>query len=386
LIHKDWLKIELPEKTNKAVKELAKKRHLTITECGILSSLAKQKYEQMQMDPGEAVGIVSAQSLGEPGTQMTLRTFHFAGVSELNVTLGLPRLIEILDARREPQTPTMMVFLHSPYNKDKKAAERLANKIKQLNIEDLASEITLELSHLNIDITLDATVLKKHLISQAQVVDCLTKAVKGAKIEGRRDHINVILKAVDIKKLYKLKEKIRGIHVAGIKGITNVLPLLIKESAKTLEWAVQTFGSNLKDVFCIDEVDETRTTSNDIHEVSRVLGIEAAREVAIHELEGVLAEQALDVDSRHIALIVDTMCRSGNLKGITRHGIIAEKSSVLARASFEIPLQHLIEASKIGETDRLTSVVENIMINQAIPIGTGLPGLVVKMKKRTRNE
>ena len=94
----------------------------------------------------------------------------------------------------------------------------------------------------------------------------------------------------------------------------------------------------------------------------------------------ILDQEGLDVDIRHIMLVADTMCRSGELLGITRHGITSEKQSVLARASFEIPLRHLIEASVIGEEDQLTSVVENIMINQPVPIGTGLPDLIVKMK------
>ena len=68
-------------------------------------------YNKAKAEPGQAVGIVTAQSIGEPGTQMTLRTFHFAGIAERNVTLGLPRLIELVDARKKPVTPTMDIYL-----------------------------------------------------------------------------------------------------------------------------------------------------------------------------------------------------------------------------------------------------------------------------------
>ena len=79
-------------------------------------------------------------------------------------------------------------------------------------------------------------------------------------------------------------------------------------------------------------------------------------------------------------LVADLMVANGTVKGITRYGVVSEKASVLARASFETPLKHLFNAALEGEVDNLTSVVENVMINQPVPIGTGLPGLVTKMK------
>jgi len=123
-----------------------------------------------------------------------------------------------------------------------------------------------------------------------------------------------------------------------------------------------------------------RTTSNDIYEIYGVLGIEAARQAIINEACKVIGAQGLNIDLRHIMLVTDTMCMAGDVKGITRYGIVSEKASVLARASFETPLRHLINAALIGEEDKLSSVVENVMVNQPVPLGTGLPGLVTKMK------
>jgi len=112
-----------------------------------------------------------------------------------------------------------------------------------------------------------------------------------------------------------------------------------------------------------------------------VLGIEAAREAIINEVKKVIDSQGLKVDTRHIMLVADTMCVSGQVKGITRYGVVSEKSSVLARASFETPIKHIIRAAVVGEEDMLTSVIENVMLNQAIPVGTGLPGLITKIRK-----
>ena len=132
----------------------------------------------------------------------------------------------------------------------------------------------------------------------------------------------------------------------------------------------------------MEEVDAYRTTTNNIFEIEQVLGIEAARQSIINEIFKVIESQGLNVDVRHIMLVADTMCVSGTLKGITRYGVVSDKSSVLARASFETPIKHIINAALVGEVDNLDSVVENVMINQAIPIGTGLPSLAVKKQKQ----
>ena len=147
------------------------------------------------------------------------------------------------------------------------------------------------------------------------------------------------------------------------------------------EFIVMSAGSNLKKVLELEFVDETRTISNDVFEISSVLGIEAARQAIINEIFKVIDSQGLNIDRRHIMLVADTMCMSGQIQGITRYGVVSDKSSVLARASFETPINHIIEASLVGETDMLASVVENVMINQPIPIGTGLPKLVIDPQK-----
>jgi len=134
-------------------------------------------------------------------------------------------------------------------------------------------------------------------------------------------------------------------------------------------------------VLDLDVVDPARTISNDIHEIRDVLGVEAARQAIIQEVYKVIEMQGLNVDIRHIMLVADTMCAGGRIKGITRYGVVSEKASVLARASFETPIKHLINAAVRGEIDDLNSVVENVMLNQAVPIGTGLPGLITKVGK-----
>jgi DNA-directed RNA polymerase subunit A" len=127
------------------------------------------------------------------------------------------------------------------------------------------------------------------------------------------------------------------------------------------------------------EVDKNRIISNDIHEIDSVLGIEAAREAIINEIQDVLNSQGLNIDRRHLKLVADAMTSNGVVKGITRMGIISQKSSILARATFETPVKHFVNATIKGSKDKLNSVIENIILNQPVPVGTGLPGLLVEV-------
>ncbi|MBI4143738.1 DNA-directed RNA polymerase subunit A'' [Candidatus Woesearchaeota archaeon] len=331
-----------------------------------------EEYESAKVDPGEAVGLICAESIGEQGTQMTLDTFHFAGVAEMNVTMGLPRLIEILDGRKEITTPMMEIFLKHPYSTGKNVKE-LAMELKQTTIGDIAKEYSLNIADMKIQIILNEQKMKNLKITISQVGKAAEKLTK-AKITTENNMIEAKLKDnQDLSALYALKENIHDVPVKGIKGIRQVLTV-----ERNGEFLIITAGSNLKKVLELEFVDTERTTTNDIYEISKTFGIEAARQAIINEVMRVVEAQGLNIDIRHILLVADTMTVSGEVKGITRYGVVSEKSSVLARASFETPLKHLINATLVGEIDSLNSVVENVMLNQLIPVGTGLPKLKVK--------
>ncbi|MBS3169859.1 DNA-directed RNA polymerase subunit A'' [Candidatus Woesearchaeota archaeon] len=335
-----------------------------------------ETYQKARVNAGECVGLVSAESIGEPGTQMTLNTFHLAGVAEMNVTTGLPRIIEIFDARKEIKTPMMEIYLKSPHNQLEQV-KKFATKIKETLLGDLVSEYALDIFNQCLAITFNSALLADYGLSTADLIKLMKTKLKGFVVENTAGSITLIQKGKpeEIKALYNLKEKIRLVKVRGLKGIKQVLPVKRDE-----EYIILTSGSNLKDVLDLAEVDGTRTFCNDVHETLAVLGVEAARSLIIREVFRVIEEQGLNIDIRHIMLVADIMCVSGLMKGITRYGVVSEKASVLARASFETPIKHIINAALEGEIDYLTSVVENVMINQPVPLGTGLPGLVTKMR------
>jgi len=346
-----------------------------------------EKYEYSKIQPGEAIGIVTAESFGEPGTQMTLRTFHLAGVTEVNVTLGLPRLIEIFDARKQPSTPLMMIYLKKPFNKEEKHLEKIIAKIKEIKIFEVLSEVSINLLKLHIEFVFNKKRLRDLGINEDEAVRAVREKVKAVEISDKDGRYIAIAKnkegTIALPALYTLKEKIKQVKVKGVNGVSEVVPK--RENNEIMLFAS---GANLKDVYNIPEVDFTKTVSNHIFEVGKVLGIEAARQIIIDEASKVIQEQGLDIDIRHIMFISDLMTHRGEVKGVTRSGITAHKESVLARASFETPIKHLINASLRGEVDNLNSVVENVMINQPIPLGTGLPSLITKLggKKKKKKE
>ncbi|MEK6973711.1 MAG: DNA-directed RNA polymerase subunit A'' [Nanoarchaeota archaeon] len=312
-------------------------------------------------------------------THNTLNTFHFSGVAEMNVTVGLPRLIEIFDARKTPTTPRMEVYLKSKYSHDPKMARKIATQIKETKLRELATEFSINLAKASVEAKLDYKKLKDLAMKESELISILTQNFKNVAIKIERENLVFYpkLKEYDLGEVFKLKEKVKDAYVSGIKGITQVLP--IKQES---EFIILCAGSNLKDMLKLEEIDSKKTVTNDIIEIEKVLGIEAARQSIINEALKVIEDQGLDIDIRHLMFLADVMTVTGSIKGITRSGITNEKQSVLARASFETPIKHIINAALTGERDPLNSVVENVMLNQPVPLGTGMPQLIVKGKKK----
>jgi DNA-directed RNA polymerase subunit A' len=333
--------------------------------------VSKAHLKNNKIASGEAIGTITAQSFGEPSTQMTLNVFHFAGVQEMAITVGLPRLIEILDARKKPSTPAMEIFIDSEHNNEEDA-KTIAEKIKQVRLSDIAESINIHFTDAKIEIKLDRNALKEAHITAPTVVKVLVE--KGFKAKVNDDSISIKAEDMQFKEIYRAKEKIKSLIIAGVLGIEQVL-LIRREN----QYVVLTAGSNLAEILKIKGVDANKTITNDLYEIANVLGIEAAREAIIFEINKVISKQGLDIDRRHILLIADAMTAAGEVKGTTRIGIISNKSSVLARASFETPIKQFINASLVGQQDKLSSVIENVILNQPIPVGTGLPGLMVKI-------
>ncbi len=349
----------------------------------IMSRIARE-YAMTRVQACEAVGINAAHSIGEPGTQMTMRTFHFAGVAEINVTLGLPRLIEIMDARKEPSTPTMTIYLDAGYRKDRDKAREISWMIEAAPLHEFG-DIETDIANMCVIVEVNKEVCKKRKISVADVLKHAPQKIKDkrhyrdfeVKIDEEAGIIRFTPKeAESYQNLFQLADHVRQVIVQGIDDIKRVV--VRKEND---EYILHTEGSNLKDVFEIDGVDCTRTRTNNIAEIAATLGIEAARASIIDEAYSTLKEQGISVDRRHIMLVADIMCMDGEVKQIGRHGIAGEKESVLSRASFEVTVNHLLDAAVSHEYDELSGVTENVIVGQPIQLGTGDVKLMAKRIK-----
>jgi DNA-directed RNA polymerase subunit A" len=347
-------------------------------------------YEHSRVEPCEAVGVVAAQSIGEPGTQMTMRTFHYAGVAEINVTLGLPRLIEIVDARKDPSTPTMTIRLVTSddpevdYAHDRDKAREVAWALESTSILHLGSVAT-DLAEMNVIIELNPEAMEQRKITVDKVAARLTEKTKGDVIQNG----NQLTMTPDEASYHKLLQLVEDTKKISLEGVEKIKRVVIRKEGE--EYVLYTEGSDLKAIIDrkmkgenpedpIKGIDLVRIKTNNIKEIGDVLGIEAARNAIINEATDTLREQGLSVDVRHIMLVADIMTVDGEVKQIGRHGVSGEKASVLARAAFEVTVNHILDAAIRGDVDDLKGVTENVIVGQPIQLGTGDVTLVASKR------
>jgi len=311
---------------------------------------------------GEPVGIIAAQSIGEPGTQMTLRTFHYAGVVELAVPLGLPALMEIVDARREPNYPMMIIHLKKKYIRDINKAYKVVEKLKEKNLIDVCY------MHIDKDKKIIRVKAKEEVEFGNDAIKDVLNSIKRGKKGIRVDNEGYFIVKTSSEKSFN--DRINKLNLKKIGGVRGLKKIYVSEYRG--EYVIVTSGVNLRGVMDseIDEIDKFRIETNDIFQISKCLGIEAARNAIVDGMKKVMIEQKIDVDYRHLMLVADAITFSGEIKGIGRAGIVGEKPSVLAKASYEETEKHLLNAAITKETDPINGIAENIIIGQEIPLGT----------------
>jgi len=335
-------------------------------------------YNNAKAEPGQAVGIVTAQSIGEPGTQMTLRTFHFAGIAERNVTLGLPRLIELVDARKKPVTPTMDIYLLGDAKIDQTKTVEVARNILQTTVNDLILDADTDYKT---KITLNMN--ERKLSDRGCTLDDVKAALESNKKFKMEDNginsvvLNLVDEEADAPAVIVVRNKVLKTTVKGVPDIARVT--IVKKGD---EYVIQTTGSNLSKVLEVDGIDKNNIRTNNVSEIAETLGIEAARNALINELSTTLEDAGLEVDQRYLMLVSDLMCHRGYMQQIGRHGIAGTKDSVLARAAFEITVPTIASAARTGETEQLRGITENVIVGSQIPIGSGTVDLYMQVAKK----
>lgn len=388
---------------------------LHITQAQVLSIIsdALKKYTISKIEPGEAVGAVGAQSLSEPGTQMTLKTFHFAGVASMNVTLGVPRLKEIINAAKIISTPIIEArLIQSDSMTSARIVKARIEKTMLGEISEYIKEVHTRTGSY-VSVKLDKEAIKNlHLNLTAADVK---KRIQATHVGTQKPAILRALKADNIHvysdtdryrlRIYppEMKDSSRGVPPSQkiyfvIQALKAALPYVIVEGVPTVSRAVineedvpgesgvknyylLVEGYGLSDVMGTPGVDGYTTKSNHIIEMQKVLGIEAARSMIVNEIKYIMTAYGITVDRRHLMLLSDVMTFKGEVLGITRFGVAKMRESVLMLASFEKTTDHLFDAAVHSRQDDIVGVSECIIMGQPIPIGTGLFKILHKSKK-----
>ncbi|XP_059048540.1 DNA-directed RNA polymerase III subunit RPC1 [Achroia grisella] len=339
------------------------------------------KYQRAVIEPGTAVGALAAQSIGEPGTQMTLKTFHFAGVASMNITQGVPRVKEIINASRNISTPIITAELMKP--EDQEFARRVKGRIEKTTLGEITTyidEVYLP-NECFLLIRLDAERIR--LLCLEVNVQSIKYSICTSKLKVKPGNIEVVsdwaLKVVGEPAkhggwlnvgLQQLARQLPAVVVKGLPQVARAVIACDAHGAPRYKLCVE--GDGLRDVIATFGVNGNKTTSNNILEVYHTLGIEAAKSTIISEIQAVMEGHGMSVDRRHVELLAGQMTARGEVLGITRYGLARMKESVLNLASFEKTADHLFDAAYYGQRDCIEGVSESIILGVPAAIGTGV--------------
>ncbi len=351
----------MTEKIYEELEEYSKKHKLSSEKKKELKKKLKNLVDKSGFETGEALGIVTTQSISEPATQMTMRTFHIAGSAGIQMTLGLPRLIELFDLRKNIEGVSTIYLQEN----SKEFAEKIALEISESDLGNVIKKIDYDVSNIQVEVELSKKDLDKLDLDYDKILEIVKKYVK--KYPSSREGNKLYFDSVKIYSEFRiLKEKLLNLHIKGVKGVRETVILNRDE-----EWVIQARGGNFKKIISIEGIDTTRTITTSVEEIASVLGIEAAREALESEIKGTLDEQGVDVDTRYLGLVTDAMAVNGELEAISRYGMMRKKRSPLARMNFEETIKILFNSAVLNRKDTLNTLMANLMIGRISHAGTG---------------
>ena len=380
------------EEEERALNEADVKRIMSLTrsQFDLFFATVKERYTKSKVEPGTAVGALGAQSIGEPGTQMTLKTFHFAGVASMNITLGVPRIKEIINASKNISTPIITAKLVN--DKNVTSARIVKGRIEKTLLGDVAEYIQEVYKatecYVSVKLDLDAINTLQLEIDVETVRDALLAApklklrLKNVVIQSA-DRIRVYPPEMDRSTVYFSIQSLKlALPNVVVKGIATVNRAVINDLGSGRGFNLLVEGNDLMRVMATLGVDGTKTTSNHIMEVVKTLGIEAARSTIMSEIQYTMKSHGMSIDTRHVMLLADVMTFKGEVLGITRFGLAKMKDSALMLASFEKTTDHLFDAAMFSNKDAVQGVSECIILGMPIPLGTGMFKLLQNVDRK----
>ena len=349
----------------------------------------ERKYKHKICEPGTPCGAIAAQSVGEPSTQMTLRTFHFAGVASMSITQGVPRLVEIINANKVISTPIIRTPLKC--NDNILAAVHVKAKMEKVLLKEIATEMVEVVSPFSTYLRIK---LNRRLISDLQLsINAAT--VRDSILAVARRPMSPLRKLTDKHVSYLSPDSldVRPFEIEGVgpmfclKFLLSFLPEVAVGGVGSVNRAIISKkkatdgtgrelceiiaeGADMLAVMNLEEVEGHKVSCNHVASVEKALGIEAARATIIAEIQGIMKAYSLSIDIRHVTLLADVMTHRGVVLGITRYGIQKMNSGVLTMASFERTTEHLYNAAVYQRSDQKLSVSESIIVGSPVPLGS----------------
>lgn len=406
-----------------------------------LKRILTRSYYKCLAPYGEAVGVLCAQSLGEKQTQSTLNTFHQAGNAIATVITGVPRFRELLDATKNQKATLTTIYLKDDYKTIKDIKNVFAHSIVQITFDQLLNSyqmykqtpqttykinlnclfnvqkkiitpilwISLYLDIYDINIPIETQyymicTLNKHILYQYKIpldyicnrINSIYSDIYAIPSPPSEHSIAIFINTEEAKQCFsKMKHQsyiapnnmpyiyMEDVILNELKskilcGIPNIKNMFLKQQQN--KWIMETQGSNLVDVFRNSLINPIQTICNDVWEIYKVLGIEAAREFLIREFQSITSSDGSYINMRHITVIVDFMTYHGDIRSISRYGMKKTLSGPLTKASFEECLDNFIKAGVYTDIERVNGVSSSIMCANPIQIGTGFHSLIFKHK------
>jgi len=370
---------ELPTLVLERIENYAKTKKYSDAKRKKLVEIVSNRYNNALVTPGDAIGLIAAQSIGEPGTQLTLRTKHYAGSLEVSVGQGIQRVIEIVDGRLSSKYPSMKIYLKPELIKNEKKVKAFASSLVDIKVEDVGN-FEENFENKSLSFILDEDKVEEAGINKETIMDLVYDKIdeiySSKRFGDNKKKINFAFDSTT--PLYTIRKgvlKWKSIPLFGVKHIDKVVVTQVGD-----EFVIITRGTNLSEILKFEEVDSLRSITNDVVEINKVLGIEAGRQAIVNELSSTFSSNSIDINLRHIFVLADLMTFGGRVKGIVRTGITGEKTSPFARAAFEETVKHILSAAFYHETERLTGITENLIVGQPISAGTGLVKLTLDPK------
>ncbi|XP_029660797.1 DNA-directed RNA polymerase III subunit RPC1 isoform X2 [Formica exsecta] len=384
------LKIERYRKNmNSELPVILQLERLTVSQLVEFIHTCKEKYMKAVIEPGTAVGALAAQSIGEPGTQMTLKTFHFAGVASMNITQGVPRIKEIINASPKISTPIIIATLAE--GTDLEGAERVKARIQKTTLKDITEYIDQVYTRTDFFLMIRLNMDKIKLLKLEVNVNSICNILCTSKLKLTPKNVRAISDSLIVIHPTKQKENssfpfrrlMEALPKIVVKGMPSVSRVVVHNdtSGGKTRWKLLVEGDNFRDVMATHGVVGKNTTSNNTIEVFKTLGIDAARTTIMSEIKSVMENHGISIDRRHLMLLADLMTSRGEVLGITRQGLDKMKESVLNLASFEKTSDHLFDSAYYGQKDVICGVSESIIMGIPIPVGTGMFKLLHKADK-----